>query len=74
MKKIQLSKKEKIDIARKSILTLQEECDKQYKALQEDLDIEDSDWLFDYVFNTPDDDSYKQRVISELFEDDGNKE
>lgn len=67
MKKLNKTQQKKVETAREAITKLQEVQATIYSNLSEDIGW-DSDWLYDYMFNCTEDDSYSERVRSEIFE------
>ena len=67
MKKLNKEQQEKVEIAREAVINLQEAQTIIYNNLTKELDW-DNDWLYDYMFNCAEEDSYAARVRSEIFE------
>jgi hypothetical protein len=68
MKKLNQIQQLKVENAKKAIDRLQAAEEIIYSTLIDDLG-QDSDWLYDYVFNcASDDDAYTLRVKNEIFE------
>ena len=69
MKKLNQAQQLKVENAKKAIDRLQAAEEIIYSALIDDLG-EDSDWLYDYVFNctSTSTDEYTTRVRNEIFE------
>jgi len=69
MKKLNQQQQQKVETAKEAIDRLQKAEEFIYNNLVEEIG-EDSDWLYDYIFNcvSDDNDDYTQRVKSEIFE------
>jgi hypothetical protein len=70
MKKLNKAQQEKVEIAKQTINNLQDSETIIYDELLEELnDGEESDWLFDYIFNCRgDNDAYTLEVKNHIFE------
>ena len=71
-KKLNEKQRDSVEIAKRSILSLQKKQDELFNALIDDLDIEqksDIDWIFDFIYNAGElSDEYYKMVESSIFE------
>jgi hypothetical protein len=71
-KKLNEKQRVSVEIAKRSILSLQKKQDELFNALIDDLDIEqksDIDWIFDFIYNAGElSDEYYKMVESSIFE------
>lgn len=67
MKKLNTEEQEKVEIAREAIANLQNAQSVIYEQLSNEIGW-DNDWLYDYVYNCSEEDSYASKVRGEIFE------
>jgi hypothetical protein len=67
MKKLTKEQTEKVEKCRKRVNQLSHKQELLYEILLQETGMEDSGWLFDYIFNCHIDDLYYNTVKREIF-------